>query len=129
MVSSSIHAIPPEAWHGCIPGRHALRFRLCADTMLITTLCLSEMIVSVLYYTNHDIRSHRTSCGISTSHRFTSLRLCEVDGNGTSMKGSSYRERDYAFGQIMLTLRTIIGLTQTELADLLGVTRRAVADW
>ena len=40
-----------------------------------------------------------------------------------------YRERDYAFGQEMLTLRTHIGLTQAGLADLLGVSRRAVADW
>jgi transcriptional regulator with XRE-family HTH domain len=46
-----------------------------------------------------------------------------------SMKGSSYRERDYAFGQVMLTLRTGLGLTQTALADMLGVTRRAVIDW
>ena len=45
------------------------------------------------------------------------------------MKGSSYRDRDYAFGQVMLTLRTVLGLTQIELADLLGVTRRAVGDW
>jgi WD40 repeat protein/transcriptional regulator with XRE-family HTH domain len=45
------------------------------------------------------------------------------------MKGSSYRERDYAFGQVMLTLRTRLELTQTELADMLGVTRRAVIDW
>src|SRR2546421_6840684 len=45
------------------------------------------------------------------------------------MKGSSSRERDYAFGQVMLTLRTRLELTQTELADLLGVTRRAVIDW
>jgi len=45
------------------------------------------------------------------------------------MKGSLYRERDYAFGQVMLTLRTLLGLTQTEVADLLGVTRRAVGDW
>jgi hypothetical protein len=28
------------------------------------------------------------------------------------MKGSSYRERDYAFGQLMLTLRTKLELTQ-----------------
>jgi WD40 repeat protein/transcriptional regulator with XRE-family HTH domain len=45
------------------------------------------------------------------------------------MKGSSYRERDYAFGQVMLTLRTRLELTQTQLADMLGVTRRAVIDW
>ena len=34
-----------------------------------------------------------------------------------SMKGSSYRERDYAFGRVMLTLRTRLELTQTELAE------------
>ena len=43
------------------------------------------------------------------------------------MKRSLYGERDYAFGQ--LTLRTNIGLTQAGLADLLGVSRRAVAEW
>ena len=45
------------------------------------------------------------------------------------MKRSSYGERDYAFGQEMLTLRTHIGLTQAGLAELLGVSRRAVAEW
>ena len=45
------------------------------------------------------------------------------------MKGSSYRERDYIFGQLMLTLRTTLTLTQTELADMLGIKRRAVIDW
>src|SRR6266568_4861052 len=45
------------------------------------------------------------------------------------MKGSSYRERDYAFGQLILTLRTKLELTQTELAEVLGVGRRAVVDW
>jgi WD40 repeat protein/transcriptional regulator with XRE-family HTH domain len=45
------------------------------------------------------------------------------------MKRSSYRERDSAFGQAMLTLRTNIGLTQAELADRLGISRRAVAEW
>ncbi|EFH80075.1 eIF2A-related protein [Ktedonobacter racemifer] len=45
------------------------------------------------------------------------------------MKGSSYRERDYSFGQVMLTLRTKLELTQAELADQLGVRRRAVIDW
>ncbi len=43
--------------------------------------------------------------------------------------GTSYRERDYGFGQAMLTLRTRLGLTQAALADLLGVRRRTVSDW
>src|SRR6266852_4926489 len=45
------------------------------------------------------------------------------------MKRSLYGERDYAFGQRMLTLRTTIGLTQAGLADLLGISGRAVAEW
>src|SRR5260370_32102021 len=45
------------------------------------------------------------------------------------MKRFSYRERDYAFGQAMLTVRTNIGLTQASLADLLGVSGRAGGEW
>ncbi len=45
------------------------------------------------------------------------------------MKQFSYGERDYAFGQAMLTLRTTMGLTQRDLADLLSISRRAVGDW
>ena len=37
--------------------------------------------------------------------------------------------RDYSFGQGMLTLRTVMGITQNDLADLLGVSRRAVGAW
>ena len=44
------------------------------------------------------------------------------------MTGSSYGERDYVFGQLMQTLRTTICLTQASLGDLLGVSRRAVAE-
>ena len=40
-----------------------------------------------------------------------------------------YRERDYAYGAAMLTLRTAIGLTQKCLAEHLGVSRRAVGEW
>jgi WD40 repeat protein/transcriptional regulator with XRE-family HTH domain len=42
---------------------------------------------------------------------------------------TAYDERDYTFGQAMLTLRTEIGLTQAGLASTLGVSRRAVAEW
>ena len=39
------------------------------------------------------------------------------------------RERDYAFGQRILTLRTQLSLTQTALAKQLHISRRAVTDW
>lgn len=45
------------------------------------------------------------------------------------MNRSVYREQDFAFGQIMLTLRTAIGITQGELATILGVSRQSVSDW
>ena len=45
------------------------------------------------------------------------------------MKRHVYRERDYGFGQLVLTLRTTLGLTQAGLAEPLGVSRRAVAEW
>jgi transcriptional regulator with XRE-family HTH domain len=40
-----------------------------------------------------------------------------------------YRERDYAFGQVMLTLRTAMHLTQVELAEFLHISRHAVQGW
>src|SRR5438034_39665 len=45
------------------------------------------------------------------------------------VKSYSYKERDYAFGQLMLTLRMRLGLTQGGLAERLHVHRRAVAGW
>jgi transcriptional regulator with XRE-family HTH domain len=45
------------------------------------------------------------------------------------MKRSFYDEPDCTFGQAILTLRTNIGLTQSDLADLLGISRRAVGEW
>jgi len=45
------------------------------------------------------------------------------------VKRHVYRERDYAFAQLVLTLRTAIGLSQAGLAERLGASRRAVADW
>src|SRR5438309_131809 len=67
-----------------------------------------------------------------TDH-FTSLHKCVAapgHAEGRSfMKRYSYSERDYAFAQLMLTLRTTIGLTQAGLGERLGVSRRAVAEW
>ena len=47
----------------------------------------------------------------------------------TPMPRHSYRERDYAFGQVMLKLRSSIGLTQAGLAERLRVSRRADGCW
>src|SRR5574341_768084 len=46
-----------------------------------------------------------------------------------TMKGISYLNRDYAFGEAILALRLKIGLTQAGLADLLGISRRALGAW
>ncbi len=45
------------------------------------------------------------------------------------MRQSSYRERDYSFGQQVLSLRTASHLTQSGLAELLGVSRQAIVGW
>src|SRR5438105_10432104 len=45
------------------------------------------------------------------------------------VKRYSYHEQDYAFGQLMLSLRMRISLTQAGLAERLHVHRRAVAGW
>jgi predicted ATPase len=52
-----------------------------------------------------------------------------VTQKGNAVKGISYRDRDYAFGEAMLALRAKIGLTQVELAQFIGVSRRTVGDW
>ncbi len=40
-----------------------------------------------------------------------------------------YRERRYAFGNHILTLRTRVSITQIELAQYIGVHRRSVQNW
>jgi WD40 repeat protein/transcriptional regulator with XRE-family HTH domain len=45
------------------------------------------------------------------------------------MSTYGYSERDYNFGQTITTLRTALGLTQAELAQVLQVSRRAVGGW
>src|SRR2546430_7592598 len=67
-----------------------------------------------------------------TDH-FTSLHKCvaapgHAEGRAL-VKSYSYRERDYAFGQLMLTLRTTLGLTQAGLAAAPGGSPRALAGW
>lgn len=45
------------------------------------------------------------------------------------MPPSAYRDRDYSFGQQILSLRTSRNLTQSGLAELLGISRQAVVGW
>ncbi len=45
------------------------------------------------------------------------------------MRRSMYHDRDYDFGQQILALRTGANLTQSGLADVLGVSRQAVVGW
>src|SRR5258707_7462351 len=63
------------------------------------------------------------------TRRFPSLRSAVIQKGEHPMQRPSYSERDYAFGQAMLTLRTSMGLTQRDLADLLGISRRAMGEW
>ena len=42
---------------------------------------------------------------------------------------SKYRERDYTFANHCVTVRTAIGITQTELAKTLGVSEQAIQKW
>src|SRR6185436_13900173 len=65
------------------------------------------------------------------SHHITAYSLAPLGhAERTSLvKRHGYRERDYAFAQLVLTLRTAIGLTQAGLAERLGASRRAVAEW
>src|SRR5216684_7530818 len=66
------------------------------------------------------------------AYHFISLHIAPVghaERRPPVKRSSRYDERDYAFGQAMLTLRTDIGLTQAGLADLLHVSRRAVGEW
>lgn|GEM_PF-7053973 len=56
-----------------------------------------------------------------TSPYCTSLYSCRSRQERMPMRTHTYRERDYAFGQAIVTLRTAMNLTQVELAQFLGV--------
>src|SRR5260370_39950328 len=65
---------------------------------------------------------------------FDSLALASCRGRvrrkgARLVRRSTYGERDYAFGQLILTLRSAIGLTQAGLSDHLGISIRAVGEW
>src|SRR5256884_9347695 len=73
--------------------------------------------------------NHRPSARISRTITLHGVARVARAERRRLVKRAWYREPDYTFGQLMLTLRTRIGLTQAELAKLLGISRHAVAAW
>src|SRR5713101_9245832 len=73
--------------------------------------------------------NHRPSARISRTITLHGVARVARAERRRLVKRSSYREHDSAFGQLMLTLRTRIGLTQAGLAQRLGISRHAVAEW
>src|SRR6266567_4666371 len=71
--------------------------------------------------TRHHTTCHFTCCTFLSCYR--SRKEC------MPLRIHTYGERDFAFGQVMLRLRTAIRLTQVELAQCLGVSRAAVLGW
>src|SRR4051794_2182823 len=75
--------------------------------------------------------------GKSTSHQvpFYLPSVCIVflgrsrEGKPLVMRPITYREPDFAFGQLMLSLRIVTGQTQVGLAELLKVSRRTIGEW
>src|SRR5258707_875425 len=69
------------------------------------------------------------SCHLTSTHFHLLCVLAGQTERSALMRRSSYGERDYAFGELILTLRSAIGLTQAGLSDHLGISKRAVGEW
>src|SRR2546427_4966570 len=69
------------------------------------------------------------SCHLTSTHFHLLRVLAGQTERSALMRRSSYGERDYAFGQLILSLRSAIGLTQAGLSDQLGISKRAVREW
>src|SRR5256714_3215397 len=80
-------------------------------------------------YTGKAWGNHRPSASISRTITLHSVARVTRAERRRLVKRAWYREPDYTFGQLMLTLRTRIRLTQAGLAKLLGISRHAVAEW
>ena len=69
------------------------------------------------------------SCHLTSTHFHLLRVLAGQTERSALMRRSTYGERDYAFGELILTLRSAIGLTQAGLSDQLGISKRAVGEW
>jgi predicted ATPase/transcriptional regulator with XRE-family HTH domain len=57
------------------------------------------------------------------------MKIDIAPGQELMMKRHLYHDRDHAFGQVMLALRSAMELTQAQLAEALNVSSRAIGDW
>jgi predicted ATPase/transcriptional regulator with XRE-family HTH domain len=73
-----------------------------------------------------EISQHQVPCQLISAHIPVVLSVTQL---WSGMKRTSYREYDYGFGQLILTMRSAMGLTQAGLAQKLGLSRRSIADW
>src|SRR2546421_242763 len=104
--------------------------RHCPDPPQPTWTSLERIQQLEVYWEDRG-KSASIRCHV-TSHHFPSTawrRWVTRQERSARMKRSSYGERDYGFGQAMLTLRSAIGLTQAGLAEFLGISRKAVGGW
>src|SRR5689334_3305551 len=88
--------------------------------------------VPLLYATRHAMSLHSAVLFHCASVRIRSSGqgVFGVEKERRSMGSHrAYRERKYAFGEQLLTLRTRVALTQIELAEQVGVHRRSVQNW
>jgi transcriptional regulator with XRE-family HTH domain len=102
-----------------------LRISLCFVSLSTDHCSLFELSPQ---YNMSDLNGQPTSDAISvpiSSH----FHVLDKLAARVCMARSSYREQDYTFGQMMLSLRTNIGLTQESLAEFLAISRRAVGAW
>src|SRR5579859_3575373 len=79
---------------------------------------MGPLEVSVHQVARH-FTTHFIECRCAGSREIRSLLV----------KRYSYEERDYAFGLLIQTLRSTIGLSQAGLGERLRISRRAVAEW
>ena len=91
-------------------------------------------MIQIVDVTVHEVAFHFPSLPIHPFPLFklqlkVKYRPDEFHSKDIPMKGISYRNRDYAFGEAILALRLKLGLTQLALAQLLGISRRALGAW
>ncbi len=69
------------------------------------------------------------SCHLTSTH-FHLLRVLAGQTERSAAREAIFLQRArYAFGELILSLRSAIGLTQAGLSDHLGISKKAVGEW